>query len=294
MGITVGGGLAYLVGGSVVELVSVADAVSLPLIGQVQPWQVVFFIVGLPGLLLVPLVAFMTEPKRHGRLQEAGGAERETVPFTEVLHFVTSNRAIFLPLFSGASLLSVIGYGTLNWYPTFLIRTYGMNVGDIGLQFGLIYMVFGTLGAFGSAILSERLAQRGYSDANLRVVMLVGLALIVPAGLGPLMPTKYMALCCAAPTVMLLNAHLGVTVAALQQITPNQMRATVSAMMLFTTNILGLGLGAVVIASFTDFVFADDAALRYSLAIVAGIVCPLAALCLRFTLLPFRTRLVRN
>lgn len=287
MGITVGGGLAYLVGGVVIQIISQSEAVTLPLIGTIAPWQMTFLAVGLPGLLIVPLVYFMKEPARRGSLKNAGQAVA-AVPFKEVLSFVLENKRIFFAIFLGASMLSIIGYGTLNWYPTFLIRTYGMSVAEVGFEFGLIYMIFGTIGAFGSAMLSERLASRGHSDANLRVVMLVGFFLIIPASIGPLMPEKWMALCFAAPTVMLLNAHAGITAAAIQQVTPNQMRATVTAMMLFMTNILGLGLGAVIIASITDFVFADDAALKYSLAIVASIVCPLAGCLLWTGLKPFR------
>ena len=65
MGITVGGGLAYLVGGFVIELISGAEVITLPFIGTVLPWQMTFFAVGLPGLLLVPLVYFMKEPPRR-------------------------------------------------------------------------------------------------------------------------------------------------------------------------------------------------------------------------------------
>jgi MFS family permease len=196
-------------------------------------------------------------------------------------------------MFVGSSMLSIIGYGTANWYPTFLIRTYGMSIEQVGLEFGLIYGIFGTIGAFGSAVLSEKLSERGYIDANMRVVMLVGFFLIVPASIGPLMPEKWMALCFAAVTVILLNAHMGITAAAVQQVTPNQMRGTVTAMLLFMTNIVGLGLGAVIIAAITDFVFADDMALRYSLAIVAIVVCPLAGVLYMSSLKPFRAGVER-
>lgn len=287
MGITVGGGLAYLVGGLVIGIISEAGPVNLPIVGILAPWQMTFLVVGLPGLLLVPLVYFMKEPPRRGRLKTDGVAVN-VVSFKQVLKFVLENKRIFFAIFFGTSMLSIIGYGTANWYPTFLIRTYGMSIEEVGFEFGLIYMIFGTIGAFGSAMLSEKLTSRGYIDANPRVVMLVGFLLIIPATIGPLMPEKWMALCFAALTVILLNAHMGITAAAIQQVTPNQMRATVTAMLLFMTNIVGLGFGAVIIAAITDFVFADDAALRYSLAIVAAVVCPLAGFLLLSSLKPFR------
>jgi MFS family permease len=293
MGITVGGGLAYLVGGVVIGIITRADPIDIPLVGILEPWQMTFLAVGLPGLLLVPLIYLMKEPPRRGALQSADGQAVSAVPFKQVLSFVVENKRIFFAMFVGSSMLSIIGYGTANWYPTFLIRTYGMSIEQVGLEFGLIYGIFGTIGAFGSAVLSEKLSERGYIDANMRVVMLVGFFLIVPASIGPLMPEKWMALCFAAVTVILLNAHMGITAAAVQQVTPNQMRGTVTAMLLFMTNIVGLGLGAVIIAAITDFVFADDMALRYSLAIVAIVVCPLAGVLYMSSLKPFRAGVER-
>jgi len=292
MGITVGGGLAYLVGGVVIGIITRAGPIDIPMIGVLAPWKMTFIAVGLPGLLLVPLIYFMKEPPRRGSLQSADG-QVATVPFKQVLSFVLENKRIFFAMFLGSSMLSIIGYGTANWYPTFLIRTYGMSIEQVGFEFGLIYGIFGTIGAFGSAVLSEKLAANGYIDANMRVVMLVGFFLIVPASIGPLMPEKWMALCFAAVTVILLNAHMGITAAAVQQVTPNQMRGTVTAMLLFMTNIVGLGLGAVIIAAITDFVFADDAALRYSLAIVAIVVCPLAGFLYLSSLKPFQAGVER-
>src|SRR5258707_15292985 len=52
MGIYIGSGMAFLLGGQVVRLATSRNAWVLPVIGAVQPLQVVFLIVGLPGVLL--------------------------------------------------------------------------------------------------------------------------------------------------------------------------------------------------------------------------------------------------
>ncbi|MEZ5565258.1 MAG: hypothetical protein R3F24_06940 [Gammaproteobacteria bacterium] len=56
--------------------------------------------------------------------------------------------------------------------------------------------------------------------------------------------------------------------AALQLITPNQLRAQTTALFYFVINILGL-LGPTLVALVTDRVFADDNALSWSMAIVS-------------------------
>ncbi len=305
MGITIGGGMAYIIGGAVIDLVQVADTTVLPLVGSLKPWQLTFLIVGLPGLLVSLLVLTLREPARQGNAlsgacenardgaDESTGSntQPDTLPLREVTRFILQRRRSYGAIYLGIALLSILGYGTLNWYPTFLIRTYGMSIGEVGTWFGLIYLLFGTIGALGGALCSEHLARRGYRDANLRVIVGVAIVLLVPAVIGPLMPDARLALLIAAPTVFLLNAHFGISIAALQLVTPNQMRALVTALFLLTNNLLGLGLGASFVAGLTDFVFHDDMALRYSLSLVALLVCPLAALAIGKGLKHYRAAL---
>jgi MFS family permease len=59
-------------------------------------------------------------------------------------------------------------------------------------------------------------------------------------------------------------------------IVPNQMRAQTTAIYYFVINMLGLTLGPLLIAVVTDSVFADEAALRYSISIVSGVAGVLA------------------
>src|SRR5690606_33091013 len=76
--------------------------------------------------------------------------------------------------------------------------------------------------------------------------------------------------------------------AAIQDITPNQMRAQATALMLFLVNIIGLGLGATFIAVITDFVFRDDMALRYSIVLSSLIIAPAVIIILLLGLKHFR------
>jgi NO-binding membrane sensor protein with MHYT domain len=64
------------------------------------------------------------------------------------------------------------------------------------------------------------------------------------------------------------NAYNGVGPMAVNQVTPNQYRAQVSAVYLFVVNALGLGVGPWLVPFFNDHVFHDPVKMRYSLAIV--------------------------
>jgi hypothetical protein len=62
---------------------------------------------------------------------------------------------------------------------------------------------------------------------------------------------------------------------AIQDVTPNQLRGQVTALALLVVNLVGVGLGATVIAAITDFGFGDQSALRYSIAITGAVTLPL-------------------
>jgi MFS family permease len=285
IGGSLGSGLSYIVGGSVAEWATRVPPVVLPYLGALQPWQLAFMIVGLPGLAVAGLVLTIAEPPRRGPRD----IEMQDAPsIGQTIGYILKNRRVYGPLFVSISMLAILGYGTLNWYPSFLMRTYGLSIGQVGWAMGLLYILTAPLGALGSAFLCEKLEDRGYPDASLRVVFWVSLMLIVPAVIGPLMPGAGSALALAVPTVFLLHAFHGISIAAIQIVTPNERRGVVSACFLLATNISGLIVGTSLIALLTDFVFEDDLALRYSLALVAICVCPIAAFAISRGFGPYR------
>ena len=96
-----------------------------------------------------------------------------------------------------------------------------------------------------------------------------------------------------AVMILCSSAPWGVAVSALQQIAPNELRGQVGALYLFTVNMIGIGLGPTSIALVTDYGFADPAALRYSMALVAGMAAIVAAIALGWGLRHFRASLER-
>jgi MFS family permease len=86
----------------------------------------------------------------------------------------------------------------------------------------------------------------------------------------------------------LAGLPLGVAMAALHEVTPNRLRAQAAALYLFAVNILGLGLGPLIVALITDFLFADESALRYSLAIVGPVASFIGLLLTAYALGQFK------
>jgi len=287
LGVTVGGGLSAIIGGFVYQHFAGSGGATLPLLGHVGAWQMTFVTVGLPGLLIVVLLGFIREPAR--RMDRDIAAAETGASLGETWRYLKQHKRIYIGVIGANALLTVMTYGMLAWYIEFLIRTYGVSRQDAGLQFGMINIIAGSLGALVIGYLVQPLVQRGVIDAPARMLLIIAALVLLPAALGPLCPDPTLAVVLACPALFLLNGFYGPGVTALQMITPNRMKAQVSALSLFFANLFGLALGPTIVASLTDFVFGDDQALRYSLAVLPLVLCPLAALLAWQALKPYRT-----
>ncbi len=275
LGITLGGGLAYIVGGAVYQYFANADALVLPILGEMAAWQMTFICVGLPGLIVVGLLTRVREPRDSATQQQVTTAEQASVE--DVGNQLKAHWRAYLGLIGSMSMLAILGYGTMAWYPEYLMRSFDMERAAAGGQFGTLFLIAGSLGALAGGWSVEPLTRRGYGDAPLRIILACALLWLLPAVLGPLAPNATWAVIAAAPIIFFINAYFGVGIAGIQVLTPQHMRAQISALMLFCTNLFGLAFGPSAVALLTDFVFGDDLALRYSLMLLPLVVCPLAA-----------------
>lgn len=291
LGVPIGAGMAFMIGGWVYGYFASADPVVLPVIGEMATWQMTFIAVGLPGFLVGVLMLFAREPARKGKLQTGHPAAAEALPVATVLAYLWERRGLYGALFGSISALSIFGYAIMSWYLESMIRSFGVDRAVVGPQFGQMFIVAGIAGALCGGWLTRFLLQRGYADANLRMIVIAAVAWLVPGVLAPLAPTSELALWAVFPSLFLLNSYVGVAIAGLQLVTPNQMRAQASAVLLFMTNLLGLGLGPVIVGFFTDFLFGNDQHLRYSLALLGVICCPIAAIWAGLGLKHYRTAL---
>ena len=287
MGVYLGAGLAYVIGGLVIELVAAVPDVSLPVIGTMRSWQLTFFIVGLPGLLVALLVLTIREPVRRGVLLREG-APAPHVSLAELFHFLWRERRIFVAHFLGFSLIALLFNAVTAWTPAFFIRKFGYTAPEIGISLGLIVFVFGSAGIVCGGWFSDYLSERGYRDAPLRAAAIGGAALTPFAATATLMPDPVWSLVLFCPLLFFSSFPFGPAAAAMQLVTPNQMRGQVSALYLFAVNLCGIAWGPTMAALFTDYVFKDDMAVGYSIAIVSGVAAPLGAVILVSALRPFR------
>ena len=280
LGVPIGSGIALVLGSFVVQLVTQGPAVMLPLLGQMEPWRLVFLIVGLPGLL-VALLFYLT-------MREPARTARTTAPVPgEFLTFLKLNRVGIISHFLGMSLVAMVMYGATAWIPQFLHRTYGMPVASAGLWFGVATAVCGSCGILSGGWLADWLYRRGHRDGHLRVIRINAIILTPLFIFMALAPSLNLSLAAMVISMLVGTLHGGAAGSALQLIAPSHLRARLAALYFLVVTLLGLGIGPTAIALITDRVFGDDNALRYSIAIVTGVALPLSAIILSFGLRSF-------
>lgn len=288
MGIYLGSGLAFLLGGLVIQFVSGTETLALPFLGTIRPWQVVFLIVGLPGLLFSLIMFTVREPHRRGLAKKVAGVAPAGLSFKEVLNYIHSNKATFFCHNMGFALLAFAAYASLSWVPTFFVRTYGWTPQAVGQAYGLIIMICGSAGIVCGGHLADWLARRGRIDAKMRIGVLSALGCIPFSIAYPLAPNGALAMACLAPLSFALALPFGAAPAAMQEVMPPNMRGQAAALYLFVVNLIGYGLGPPAVALFTDHVFHDKALIGNSLLIVGTISTVLAAVLLMLGLKPYR------
>ncbi len=284
LGVKVGAGIAFVIGGILYDYWAGVGNISVPLMGEIKPWQMTLISVGAPGALLSLLLLTVNEPPRKDLVNKEG----EGVPIKVVFRFMWQRKGVYIALFLGASMMAMAGYGTSAWYPEFFFRNYGMSKSEAGVTYGTIVLVAGSVGVMLGAWLARQLEERGYTDAYVRAIFLTSMVGAPLMSIAPLTHDPTWNVILLWPGVIIAGSYLGVLAVAMVVITPNEMRGQVTAIYLFVTNILGMAVGTSVLAAFTDFLFQDDALLHYSIATACGLFYPIAAVSFWFALAPYR------
>lgn len=287
MGTYLGFGTAYIIGGTVVRAIEGMPDLQWPIIGTLHSWQLAFFIVALPGVLILLALLAVKEPFRRGRLNKSSDAV-QLIPLKDVGAFIYRNKTTFLCHATGYGLLGIMVNGMALWTPTFMVRSYGWNVADAGIAYGVLLLVFGGGGIYCGGWVTDLLQKKGRETAALLTACICACLIVIPATLYPLMPTATAALIVMAPMIFFSSAPWGVAVSAIQQFTPNELRGQISALMyLFPVNLIGIGFGPTAVAVLTDYAFGDPNDLRYSMSIISLCASILAAIVLYMGLRPF-------
>jgi hypothetical protein len=227
-------------------------------LGTVEGWQKVFFLIGLSGLLVVPLVLLtLSEPLRRGFVRSQPGGDGTALPLREVAAYARANWKVLATHDVGFALLSFSSYGSGAWLPEMFKRVHGWDAVSFGLVYGLVVFIGSASGAISGGVIADRLARWGYRDSKVRVGWMAAWAWL-PFGVSfPLIDNGSVAIVVIVPAAFLASMPFGVAPAALQEMVPNNLRGQISAIYLCVVNLIGLAIGPLALALCTDYLFTE-------------------------------------
>lgn len=270
LGASIGGGGSLILGAYVIAWIGSHGTMSLPLIGEVRPWQTVFFVVGAPGLLLAPLIAMLREPERT----KSPAADREPV---DIAALYAANKRWLLSHHVAMGLTTITLFGTTSWIIAFFARVHALAPAQAGLLAGTANLVGAIIGLVGGGILSDQIFAR-YGRGRFSLCAASMLLCAIAASAFPLVASAVAAAALWGGVMMLAGLPVGVAAAALAQAIPPQQRGKAIAIAGFVAGLIGFGLGPVLIGVLSDQLFTDRNGIRLSLAFVGGGASLIAAL----------------
>ena len=273
MGPYIGQGLSLLFGAQILRIYNEP----INLFGNLilQPWQVIFIIIAIPGIILGLFMFTLKDPSRKGVAEDE---TREKDSLKQVFSYVLNNIGAYFPLLIGSAFIVVLLYGVQSWVPTFLQRIHEWELTRVGDQYGLVALFAGSLGVISGPIVERFLTKMKINDATIIVCFITAIALTILGPITFLMLSSDYVLYGIFIISFFITLPLALFATSLQNITPNRYRGAVSGLYVFTVNITGYGLGPMVVAFFTDKVFKDEMAIDMSMATIFLICGPISAI----------------
>ena len=163
-------------------------------------------------------------------------------------------------------LASFFGIGIAQWLPTFFIRSYGMEISEIGAWFALTWGVGGMLGTYlGGALVSRYAVHK--EALQMRVLALICGICGTMYVMVYLSANKYSAVAFMAIIATLFAMFTASVFSMIQSLVTDRMRSVALAVTFLLANLIGFGFGPVAVGVISDLLaprFGQES-LRYAL-----------------------------
>jgi len=266
LGGSIGTAAAYVAGALAIDAADDLKA-ALPLLGGLRDWQIVFLMIGAPGLALAALMSLtLDEPQRRDL---AGPVPRRSLrPVWDFLK--TNSRAVGTVMASGV-LNNMVVNAQILWLPTLFIRVHEWEASATGTTLGLLGFPCGVVSALSAGWLMTKLYERGRIDAPIFPIIVQSAAWLSFGTLTALAPSPGLALVAYAASSLASIWATTAVLTGLSQITPNELRGQVIAVYMVTTGLVSLTLGGVSVGLLTDNLFVGPQGVSPALACVYAV-----------------------
>jgi predicted MFS family arabinose efflux permease len=232
-------------------------------IAQFFEWRVAFFVVGIPGIFYALLVRFSVDEPPRGFAEKIAVVE-DSPPMWEVAKLLMS-RPTFRHMAVASGLHAFIGYGAANFAPSFYVRVHGMEIGPVGTWLAAAGIT-GAIGTFLGGYLTDKLMLKDnrwylWVPALSTIITLPFSMIIYNTG------NVNLALALQFVTGLTFSMYLAPNLALAHSLVGLRMRAMSSAVLFFILNIIGMGLGPLVVGMVSDALVPEHGSesIRYAL-----------------------------
>lgn len=263
MALTIGASAAGFLGGAILIWAKTTQAIDLPLVGTLAPWQMAFLLIGLPGLIVAAYFFYVKEPERRLTVVEDNSLKGNSLG--DALGYVARYWGTYLGFVSIVCVMTIIAYSQGFLASTFY-RVWGWETEYYAIVNATALLAIGPANILIWGYLSDRWTQAGMRDAPFRI-MTAGFLIMVPTGIiAMFMPTGIAAYAVLCINTVGIGMVSGVGVTALLLITPAQIRGQIVALYYMVISMAGLWLGFPTAGMLSSRVFGED---RLNLAIAA-------------------------
>tara|TARA_R110001606_G_scaffold127847_1_gene262224 strand:+ start:17545 stop:18819 length:1275 start_codon:yes stop_codon:yes gene_type:complete len=248
---------------------------------EVYGWRMVFYITGLPGVLLGLLTYISVREPERGRFLEPGHRRPRQAPLGETLQSLLRNK-VYVGTVAGHTFALVTVQALLVWLYPLIERNFGMPKTEIGAYAAGVLLFCAMPSLFLGGVLCDLMAKR-----SLRWMSWLP-AFFVAASI----PFYYLMLGATSPLVffgylgafnIFINLEAAPVFASIQANSDPSERALAVAVLAFCVTIVGYAITPVVVGTLSDTVFSSlgDRSLHAGLALIGG--CALVSIgCFRY------------
>jgi MFS family permease len=257
---------AFLIGAGL--LTALGETTRYMILGHAfHSWQLIFLLVGLPGVPLALAIALVVpEPRQAVSFGDSGS----TVSFGQTLAWLRDQRAIFVPHLIGYPLYATALYVLLGWSPAFLIRSLAFGTAQAGTWLGTTSLVASGAGVLLAGAVVDRAIRRGRFAAPFELGIAGASGLALSMAVLAFAPPSLLSLVALAFGLFFAAVPMAPSVTIMQMVVPAPMRSRVSALLLLGNNLIGLTCGNLAVGWLNDHTFGGAPGIRFSMPLVVG------------------------
>jgi MFS family permease len=263
-----GGSGSMLIGGAVLDFA--ASSGTIPLVGYISPWRLTLMLVGAPAVLLA-LLAPLVLPS----MRPAGGTAKATASIAAMKRHYSANQRTYAGFYVVTAVVSAINFSILTWYPTHLIRSYGLAASEAGYLFGTVGVATSLAGGLILPWVARRMVAKRYYKSTLAIALLV-CCVSSPLLIASLLAPNAELAIIIGVIPFTLQFGLGILLATTApHLAPPQIRAQAVAIFFLFLSLLGLGIGPTLVAWLAQNVSTLDGSVPAALGVVILISAPI-------------------